>query len=255
MEEKARVLVFGDSHTVYFGDARQVFGYNDSYMKLNIDCNVKHGAAIAGFGKRQSTTNVKNKLLEVLKTNSHDYLLLNFGQVDVELGLFYRKFIKNENISFNMHCQNIIRIYIEFIQSLPFEKNDILVKGINLPVLCYSKSKWLDYINRIITENIVDPSEVNLISKKMEDFYLCDHSRTNMALLFNETLKSELSKINVEYGDINEELLDESTGLISTNFIPCRMDHHLIDSVGVRNYHWNLLNSFVVKRATTKVLF
>lgn len=255
MKEKERVLVFGDSHTVYFGDARQVFGFDNNYKKLDIDCNVKHGAAIAGFGKRQSTMNVKQKILEILKTNSHDYLLLNFGQVDVELGLFYRKFIKEENLSFKTHCTNIIKIYIEFIKNLPFDNKNILVKGINLPVLCYSKSKWLDYINRIITENIVDPGEVTRISNKMEDFYLCDHKRTNMALLFNEILKSELSKINVEYGDINRELLDESTGLISTNFIPCRMDHHLVDSVGVRNYHWNLVNRFVAKRSINKVLF
>ena len=249
------MLVFGDSHTVYFGDARQVLGYDSNYKKLDIDCNVKHGAAIAGFGKRQSTTNVKQKILEILKTNSHDYLLLNFGQVDVELGLFYRKFIKKENLSFKTHCENIIRIYIEFIQSLPFDNNNILVKGINLPVLCYSKSKWLDYINRIITENIVDPNEVTLISREMENFYLCDHDRTSMALLFNERLKSELSKIKVEYGDINKDLLDESTGLISTNFIPCKMDHHLVDSVGVRNYHWNLVSKFVSKRSITRAFF
>lgn len=254
-EKKERVLVFGDSHTVYFGDARQVFGYNNDYKNISVECHVKHGAAIAGFGKRQSTMNVKQQILDRLATNNYNFLVLNFGQVDIELGLFYRKFVKNENLSFETHVDNIIKIYLDFIKSLPFDKKNILVKGINLPALCYSKPKWLDYINRIITENIVDTDEINLISEKMSHFYLDDHTRTNMNLLFNEKLKCELKKINVDYGDINDNLIDVNTGLISLDFIPCRLDHHLVDSVGVRNYHWNFLKNFITRKVTNEVIF
>lgn len=240
-----KVLAIGDSHTKYFGLANQVVVAHAPARGVTCVAKVISGASVTGVGKLSSTLNVADDIPAWVASFQPDFLVFNLGQVDIELGLPFREYVKQDGIPPQQHMTRFIDSYLTFLDALDFPKDKVIVKGINAPVLCYDRPKAIRYINRIVTERFTDSVEdvarQDVVLKMLQSDYPSDIVRTDIAFLFNEMLEAAVSKAGYSYFDINEDLVDPSSGLIRTAYVPASFDHHLVDSVDTRVLHWKRL--------------
>ena len=240
-----RVLAVGDSHTQYFELSNQVVVAHAPARGITCAFKAVNAASVTGVGKQSSTLNISADVPKWIANFRPDFLVFNLGQVDLELGLPFRKYVKEDGISAQEHMERFIESYLTFLKGLDFPREKIVIKGVNLPVLCYDRLKAIRYINRIVTERFTgsdeDKSRKESVTAKLREDYPSDIVRTDLAMLFNEMLESAATKSGYSYFDINEDLIDAETGLISTAFVPANFDHHLVDSVDVRVLHWKRL--------------
>lgn len=118
--------------------------------------------------------NFSNKINDVL-------ICLKFGQVDLEYIYYYKKYVKKENINIEDFTNELINIYLNFINKLD-NKNNILVISTSLS----NPNTYLKAIQLSIGMSIqVDYTE---LSKNFN--------------LFNEKLKKMLSINNIFFFDI-----------------------------------------------------
>jgi lysophospholipase L1-like esterase len=240
------VYVFGDSHSKYFQLTKQVKNVYHYPADLSVKVMSFKGATVSGFGKRESTLNVKLHLKDIIKEEQPDHICLNFGQVDLELGYFYKKYVKSENVNFEDFVSKQVTTYLEFVKEL---SNVIpcVVKGLNLPALCFDSDKAINYTKRIITENIADPVVAGKVLSKMKANFPSDYERTQMLLHYNNILKSSCEKEGIPYFDINDSLKNNDSGLLDIKFIPANRDHHIVDSLQVRHMHISKLINSILK--------
>ncbi|SHH75547.1 hypothetical protein [Ferrimonas marina] len=241
---KQDVIIFGDSHSENFALNDQIKTVVPGINLFRFDINVTYGSSLVGIGRKKSTLNIRSRVYNKVKETKPDTVVLAFGQVDIELGLYFRKYVKKQKLTIEQYFEDLISSYIEFINHLPIENNRVVVKGINLPVLCYDDEKWAKYTSRIISENKSLIDDVGIVETKMYSEMFSDHERTKQALLFNDNLRKRLEKVDVKYYDISQETINVSTGLIDDDYIPIGFDHHIIKSLKVSKLYWNgLINA------------
>lgn len=231
-------VVFGDSHSRLFNRSKDL----DFYLGLkeqdyNIEVNPIPAASIKGFGNRQSKLDVSSSIVERICKDHDLFLVLAFGQVDIELGYYYKSFVEKNPITFQDFATQIVEIYMRFIDSLSIPIKKILIKGINSPVLVYHKQKAIQYTKRIITENTTDENLIKEVVHDMNQRFPSGLQRTNYHLKFNKILKNICFERGIKYFDINDDLINVETGVINSCFVPSGNDHHLVDSIYVRNLH------------------
>ncbi|MBF6672453.1 hypothetical protein [Glutamicibacter sp. FBE19] len=242
-----KFLVVGDSHTEYFGITNQLRTINKSLRGVTCYNKVIHGATVTGVGKLTSTLNVGSDIPKWIENATPDFLVLNLGQVDIELGVPFRQYVQGDTRPVGELVDYFVASYLSYIETLEMPASRIIIKGINLPTLCYDRDKAIKYITRIVTERFTDSTEDALkrddVVKKLKNTYASDILRTKLANKFNETLRLACEELGYGYFDINQHLAGDDDGMISPRFVPTGFDHHIIDSLEVRDLHWReLLN-------------
>lgn len=239
--------VYGCSHSMFFhttGDAR---------VRLADLCDVPPvageviiGASVAGFRPRASTLNTK----EIVTRGAHEAqrLVLAFGQVDLELGYYYRKVIKGEDIEIVSFLRRLARDYLAFVEALPIARSRIALKGVNLTVL-ENPQFTFKYTRRIINEEKSElapktPKAKRRMKRRLERAILPAQVQNAMHIGFNALIEAWCVQNGARYFDINSEIArvgqdgqpDPYLGL-DPRFAPSGFDHHLTDSLEVRAIH------------------
>src|SRR5699024_10773924 len=90
------IVTIGDSHSKFFGPPKYFAGRAGlrTPLRYTIEPNPISAASVAGFRPGVSTLDVKTKVHQALTGAS--MAILSFGQVDLELGLYYRRAVKGE---------------------------------------------------------------------------------------------------------------------------------------------------------------
>lgn len=236
-----KILVFGDSHSNYFNINNDLTNVDKKFESIDVNVIKIPGASIRGFGKRNSTLNSRNVFFDELNKYNPDYVVFALGQVDIELGLYYKKIIKSENININHYIREITESYLqtidEIVKKTSLNKENIIVKGINLSVLSRNRQKAVSYTSRIITENIDSREEIKLYNNKLKEEFPSSLERYGYHLKFNNKLKESL-KGNYKYFDINDEIEDKNIkGHVDIRFVPSGFDHHISDTLFIRLLH------------------
>jgi hypothetical protein len=172
-------------------------------------------------------------------------MVLAFGQVDLELGYYFRKVIKAENITPTDYVDWLIDIYTAFIADLKFSSEHLAVKGVNLTVLG-DPTFTHHYVKRIITERQGDHAFQNAA---LTEVLLSESQQNSMHLDFNRKLKRLTATIGAKYFDLIEETSklnrggnpDPTCGL-DILWAPSKTDHHLVDSLATRKLHLRKLS-------------
>lgn len=241
-----KILVIGDSHTQYFKVNDELREIYKELNNIEIIPVVIHGSTIKGFGRRESTLNTRKELFQQIQHENPDYVCLSFGQVDIELGYYYSMVVKNLDLDFNLYCDELINSYMETIIGLNIPLDKIIVKGINVTTLTKSRFKALRYTSRIITENIKNKEEINHLTKVLSARLPDANQRILNHLNFNEKLKFTAKMIGIKYFDINKDIINQEIGTVYDFLIPAYLgDHHLLDSVFVREKHFQGLLSVI----------
>ncbi|MCG7577214.1 MULTISPECIES: hypothetical protein [unclassified Halomonas] len=236
-----KFLVFGDSHTTYFNITESMRGVDSNLRGVNSIVKTIGGSTISGFGKRESTLNTLHAYKKAYELYKPDYIVFALGQVDLELGYYYRWFVKQEKPDFNEYITGLASSLVAEVSSIAeiydLNLSQLLFKGVNLSVLTYDRALAVKYTTGIIAENLENVSQVEGVKKEMLSYFPSNLERRNMHLRFNDLIKSTAIKAGMKYFDINEEITDESSLHVRREFVPAKYDHHLVDSLDVRLIH------------------
>jgi len=234
---KQKLNVYGDSHARFF---RQVPELSRFWKKnlggFNVKVRFFGGSTVLGLPRRKTTLSVNT---EIAETVADSVAVLNFGQVDVELGFFYRKVVKGEDLEFADFCDVLVSAYQQFLESTMTVARAVFVKGVNPPVLL-PQDKAVDYIARIISakqERHKHTDQLELLRETLPSI----KERTEMSRLFNAKLATMCEALDIGYFDLWGVLVNKRTGRVHERHVPARKNHHLVDSVWIRKQHWKEL--------------
>lgn len=234
-----KILVLGDSHSATLGLTDELKALNESFRGVNLRVLTVQGASIKGFGKRESTLSTRQLLTDNFNSFKPDYVCFALGQVDIELGYYYRRVVKNDSISLDQFSKEITLDYLraaeDFQKQYSLSSDRIIFKGINLSVLTNSREKAIRYTSKIITENIENNEEKARYLTLLRDSFASNLQRYKAHKAFNEKLLSLIDG-KYKYFDINDVLEDTNNkGHCKLEYIPAYRDHHILDSLYIRN--------------------
>ena len=228
------IAIFGDSHSNVFNK----FNVDG----VNIFCNSISGGTISGLPKRISTLNIKNIIIDYLKNNSPDYIIFKFGQVDIELGYYYKNIIKNENINKEDYIKYLLDSYISFINEIEkyIDINKIIICGINPPCLI-SKSDCFEYTKRIIFENV--NNNLDIYIDKLNNLIENINNRTKFSTNFNYELRNLCKNKNIKYIEVFNELLTNE-GILNDIFVDNNKLEHHIKGISINSQTFEPINKY-----------
>jgi hypothetical protein len=213
-----KIACFGDSHGHYF---RNVYPH-----LAEVETYAISGASMIGFGREHSKLQTKQKVLETIPTLAgEDYIVLMFGQVDIEFVFYHKNIIKDEAISFEDFVDMLVKTYIEVILEIKRLHRNIVVCGINLPTI-FNHEHAVENTIKIITANIDDDHLIQTYKNKLNDMLPSMHERTRRSIDFNASLKKACLAENIQYFDLTKEVLDPTWGFLSSKFRPFEVNHH-----------------------------
>lgn len=237
--------VYGCSHSSYFHcNEPERKRLDDSREWPIVGGKVIASASVAGFRPKASTLSTK----EIITKGCVDAnrLVLAFGQVDLELGYYYRNAVKGEAIKPRDYVDWLADIYAAFVSGIAFPKDNIAIKGVNLTVLT-DPDFTFSYAKRIVSRRI-PKQERPPYSTKLRQEILSEDAQNEMSLHFNEKVQEFCADIGCRYFDVNDFLAKkDENGIaqpklgVDRTFIPGRTDHHIADSIPVREAHLSAL--------------
>ncbi len=196
---------------------------------------------MTGFGRRSSALGVQSRALRLVRTHEHlcGITVFAFGQVDVELGLYYRWLFKDAKIDALAFFEEIIDIYIRNITEIASSARPI-IKGINQTVLV-DQNRAVAYVSRIISENSATPTQAKELAKTLATLYPEIQRRLELTTQFNQILRDYAKKYDLTYFNLNQHLIDPKTRRVKEIHSPADHDHHIVDSIDIRKLHLAML--------------
>ena len=239
--EKNGVLIIGDSHCRGFINHPMIGPFQDGKgIERALYCHVFAGSSILGFGRRISAFQKKGRVHKIMRNyrGRISHVVFAFGQLDLDLGLYYYLLENNGALDIENHLNMVIRTYLDRIQE--YSNSTIpIIKGIN-PTVLVSPGHSEKYVSRVITENESDPIQIKLKGKILQKLLHTIEQRNELASQFNKNLESQAIKQGVKYFDLNEELVNIDTNSINDIYCPAGQDHHIVDTIATRklNRHY-----------------
>lgn len=247
-----KILAAGDSHTKFFGITPAVRVVYPMVRDVRAEVHPINGATVAGIGRMNSTLQFVDSLTKWIDASQPDVCVINLGQVDVELGTPYRKYVKKDHSKPVVYLTSVVEKYVDVVSKLAHDNPDVdfIIKGANAPVLIYDTRKTIADVGNVVTERIaaIDPAEKQKILEQIRLGHESDAERHSLTVTFNDLLRLAAATADLHYFDINHDVTDES-GFVHPSFIPNAMDHHFVDSVEIRAIHWrNLMRTLNLER-------
>lgn len=248
-EDPQLVSVFGDSHSTLFFPTHFYagrLGYRET-LPVRVTGRAVRAASLAGFRPGSSKLNVKDEIASALPEAQR--MVLAFGQVDLELGYYYRLAIKQEETDPTCYVEWLLGIYRDFLNSLEHAQCDVALKGVNLTALS-PRGFAIRYVSRIVTEgkDMTWKEAVPVVRPHV----LSEDEQNAMHLAFNAGLAQLARELGLRYFDLNEELaasphpaLAAEPIRLADQFKTGAFDHHVADTVVARRVHYEgLLKAF-----------
>lgn len=237
------MVIFGDSHSTYFGISEKIKYHAPWVNGININLHKFPASTIIGLGRRNSTLSLSKKIRTILSRDESSARCFCFGQVDIELGYYFRKVVKGEDVTFDKFIAQLLDSYKIFLKK--YDNGRLIIKGINLTVL-KNEQFALRYVSRIITENIDNEVLVNECMQKLRKNFDSFGVRNKAILDFNMGLKKIALSEGWKYFDVNDEISNFTPGKgVVDNYIPFGNDHHLVDSIHTRLLHISKLKNIL----------
>jgi tetratricopeptide (TPR) repeat protein len=216
---KKTIAIFGDSSvvtTLFLPDHFVTRGFNPVFFSVG-------GATITGIGSSKSKLGLFEKIKKFVVKNKPQYVVLKFGQGDIEFGYYYKKFIKEESeIEYDQFCNSLIEAYQKKVLILQ-ELTNVIIHGIDLPSLIERKKCAKNTIE-VITKDKVYEGDIALFDELVA-VQPSISERTAISLKFNSMLKDMCHRIGCFYADTEDIFLAEDGKTIDIYYQP-DFDHH-----------------------------
>ncbi len=242
MNAAPEITVLGDSHSAFFFPT-PFFAGRCGYpfpLPYRVTGRAIPAASLAGFRPGVSTLRVKETIAEALPQTRH--LVLAFGQVDLELGYYYRLAVKQEKTNPADYVDWLIGIYRSFMATLGTGDCAVALKGVNLTALT-PKPFAVRYVSRIVMEG--KSIEQAAADAMIAPHILSEAEQNRMHLAFNRKIAALAQELGHRYFDLNDHISDGPAQALAA--VPPRLadqfktgffDHHLADTVVVRRMHY-----------------
>ena len=231
--------VLGDSHSKYFfADKRsnglKRMGFDPE--RLDITGRAIEAASVMGFRPQQSALDTKEIITDASRKT--EILVLSFGQVDLELGYYYRLAVKREvDLTPPDFVAQLLDIYFAFLDGVANGGARIVLKGVNLTVLgepVYTRR----YVRRIVMKSKSGPKqeEMKILSAALQS----QDQQNAMHIAFNAGLRARATETGYGYFDLVDQLADPThpkAPRLDPRFIPGRFDHHVANSLHMQKIH------------------
>lgn len=232
---KPVIHVLGDSHSRFFNPTRFFLGRIGMVGEptYSVVAEPIHGAAVAGFRPKLSTLDVKARIREATAEASH--VILAFGQVDLELGYYYRLAVKKETWEPSAYVSWLLQVYEDFLADLSLSGTSVALKGVNLTAL-RPRPFAVRYVSRIVS--VHEHGSPRERDRMVVGHLLDEAGQNDMHLAFNAGLRQVAESRGVGYFDLVEETSGEGAHALRDEFLTATFDHHLADTVPVRRMHY-----------------
>ena len=216
-----KILVIGDSHARDYFSSTCIKGklkskdqdMNFVQSDFHFDVYYVSGATAQGAVNPTSKTKALSKFRERLNkinSNDYDYIAIMLGEVDCGFVIWYRS--EKYSISVEKQLNLSVNNLFEFIQDevlLKFKPKQVIVMGSVLPT-------------------IKDDQNHGEIAHLRSSIKATQLERTNLTLIYNDTLKETSDKFGYNYIDITEDTINEDTHLIDDDYLnEDKNNHHL----------------------------
>lgn len=233
-----RIAVLGDSHSAFFfkgGMGRARLGLPDPAPWEVVGRSIS-GASVAGFRPGNGRLDVKAVVRDQLPLHTH--MVLAFGQVDLELGYYYRLVVKGEQVSPAAYVAWLAGIYRDFLADLDLGACDVALKGVN-PTALGPKHFSARYVSRIVLEQ--DADEAAAIARVLPHV-LSQDEQNAMHYAFNAELASLADDLGIRYFDLVPLLTEPhpsgGPARLSDLHRRAAFDHHVANTVWMRRKHY-----------------
>ncbi|MBN3823113.1 SGNH/GDSL hydrolase family protein [Burkholderia sp. Ac-20384] len=198
---RKRVLVLGDSHVRVFEHAWFVL----LLPQVQFDVEYVPGATAIGIDNRHSITSALLRFTNRLHSSSHDWVLLNLGEVDTAYSLW--KLVEFRSCPIPVLLDEAIRNYCDFITEVA-ESHRVAVLSAPLPTLA---------------DQAAPHDETAAVRQQVA---ATQRERTELAREFNARVKAFCITHGVPYLDSSQDALG-ADGLVKSSWKHTRrFDHH-----------------------------
>ena len=200
---------FGDSHLRTVVSPNQLL-----YATHGVQAHIAYlpGSTMLGFGRRSSSVGHFEKIKLYAEIVRPKALILKFGQVDIDLGFYYKLVVKSEQVCIEDYVNALIDAYIEAVKMIHVP---VFILPINLPTL-KDKESCVRYTSTIITENINDKDEIHSLENHLYEVMPSYQDRMDMTKLFNNYLHKktigqcffiDISNLYIKNGSVGARFL------------------------------------------------
>lgn len=198
---RCRVLIMGDSHVRVFEHRRFLF----ALPQVRFEIEYVPGATAIGIDNRHSITSALSRFTDALDKSTHDWVLVNLGEVDTAYSLWRLSDVRS--CSIEELLKEAVRNYCEFIEDVG-ARHRVAVLSAPLPTLA---------------DQAAPQDEVAAVRQQVA---ATQHQRTDLALAFNRRVRAFCVARGVEYLDSSVEA-QGADGLVKSKWLSKRgFDHH-----------------------------
>lgn len=228
------ILCFGDSHARYFKKSNMLgWGGTLGPSTPKIIAYDYVAASAKGFAAGERSRFAYKKFMRDLATHDAANVCLAYGQVDAEVGFYYRKYVAGTAGSAEADLSSVYRDYVAMAKTtLPDAR--IVFKGPN-PSTMRMDTQLTRYVFMRLTARVPQQAERDRIWDTIlsDPPTVHDHARLNC--LASDLLAQAVRAAGYHVFDIRNEIQDpDHPGLARWDFVPAESDVHLTDSLVVR---------------------
>lgn len=228
------ICCFGDSHTRYFKKSNLLkwTGFLTSTSPKIIAFDYI-AASAKGFAAGAKSRFTHKKFMTDLTARNPSFVCLAYGQVDAEVGFYYRQFVTEKSSSAEADLSAVFDAYVVTAKQALAGRR-VVFKGLN-PSTLRDDISLQEYVYRRTTKDISDKNLRQTIKDRIEASGLNSKDHGEINCIANDLLKERVEKAGMGFFDIRASTEDPTTpGLASWAYIPADMDVHLVDSCEVR---------------------
>lgn len=239
------IFCFGDSHSRYFKKSNMLTWCGTLTATTPKVTAYDYVAASAkGFAAGEKSRFAYKKFMQDVERHDANFICLAYGQVDAEVGYYYRKFVSGSTDSAEADLSMVYQAYIDMAKSvLPGKK--IVFKGLN-PTTLRNDTQLLHYAFKRLTARNTSQQDRERLWDRLGGASLdaAEHARINE--LANEILSTMTIAAGHGFFDIRDVASDpKSSGQADWSFVPAESDVHLTDCLRIRSaYQAGLFAAF-----------
>lgn len=191
--ELSNVLIVGDSHMILLENLfkkKKIWDLNLSLLKKKINFVAIKGSSISGILKKQSKTNIRQKMDEKLNKNKKiNTIIFALGFNDLHSIFPYKK-IKNEHLKIKDFIGELLIKYKKFLKSYKKKKYKILVQSV-MPLLPMK--------NMELYENFLKRYDLEDLKQENKEYIFNNYDE--ILIYYNEELRKICKNNNFYFFD------------------------------------------------------
>lgn len=217
-QKEKTMAIFGDSSvlaTLYHPQHFKKRGFDVQFFSVS-------GATITGLGKDKSSLGLFPRIEQYIAKQKPQYVMLKFGQADLEFAYYYKKVIKQEPVEYPHFLEELIKSYQQRIDQIK-NSTHLIIHGADFPSLVEG-NKCAKRTLDIITIGAYRKNNKSLFDELVAILPSITH-RTQISLTFNSMLKEMCVSCGCCYVDTKDIVMPQDMSIIGVDFQPY-FDHH-----------------------------